>query len=408
MVKVSIIIPVYNAEKYLKQCLESLVRQTEQNMEIICVDDGSTDHSFDILKDYSTKYEYISVLSQSNMGAAAARNKGIQQAKGEYLLFLDADDFFEPDLVEATYEKAKEQQLDILIFEADEYDNQTGKLRLTNRFLNDKLLPAKEIFSKEDIPDIIFNITIPCPWNKLFLKEFVLEKGIEFQNLKRSNDIFFVFTGIAKAERIGTLKRAFIHYRVNNEESLQANNTQSPLLFYEAFKALKMELEASGIYSMLEKSFANVALRNCIYILHSLKGIQQFKELYEQLNHHILEEFSIIGHEQEYFYNALDYKNMRRITEISYDEYLFLRVADVKNAYKNYKEKNPKQSDIKKELKDIKKELKESNKEQEKNKKKIEEQKKELDRLKKIENSNSYKIGKKITAIPNAVRKKMK
>ena len=134
MVKVSIIIPVYNAEKYLKQCLESLVRQTEQNMEIICVDDGSTDHSFDILKDYSTKYEYISVLSQSNMGAAAARNKGIQQAKGEYLLFLDADDFFEADLVEVTYEKAKAQKLDVLIFEAGDFDNETGIEKRTGRF----------------------------------------------------------------------------------------------------------------------------------------------------------------------------------------------------------------------------------------------------------------------------------
>ena len=108
----------------------------------------------------------------------------------------------------------------------------------------------------------------------------------------------------------------------------------------------------------------NVLLRHCIYTLHSLKDISSFKKLYDELKNGIFKEYHIQDHGQEYFYNSLDYKNMRRITEISYDEYLFLRVADVKNAYKNYKEKNPKQSDIKKELKDIKKELKESNKEQ--------------------------------------------
>ncbi|MDE6314608.1 MAG: glycosyltransferase [Lachnospiraceae bacterium] len=371
--KVSIIVPVYNAEEFLPKCMESLVQQTEQEIEIICVDDGSTDKSNEILSEYSRQHSNVILLSQKNSGAAAARNYGIQQAQGEYLLFLDADDYFEKDLVQTAYGTAKDRDLDLLIFQASEFYHNTGMEKLTNRFINSKFLPKATVFSAKDVPDGIFNIASPCPWTKLFRRNFILENNITFQNLQRANDVYFVYTAMAKAERISTIQNPLVHYRIDNKGSLQANNSLSPLLFFEAFQAVKKELILSGTYEIFEKSFINVSSHHCIYTLHSLKNIEAFRQLYDALQNKILEEFSIKGKDEAYFYNKVDYKNLKRISEIPYEEYLFLRVSDVKNAYTAYKEKNPKQSEIKKELKQVKKELEQSQKELAQQQKKYEE-----------------------------------
>ena len=123
--KISIIIPVYNAEKYLYECLDSLVNQTMKNTEIICIDDGSTDNSYEILCEYATKDNRFIILQQENKGAGAARNKGMEIAKGEFLAFLDADDFFEHDMLEITLNKIEKTQADFVIFNSNQFDDKT-------------------------------------------------------------------------------------------------------------------------------------------------------------------------------------------------------------------------------------------------------------------------------------------
>ena len=99
MIKVSVILPVYNTEKYLRQCLESIEHQTLKEMEVFCVDDGSSDGSVEIIREYVEKDSRFHLLEQKNAGGGAARNHGMKEAKGEYLMFLDSDDFFEPCLL---------------------------------------------------------------------------------------------------------------------------------------------------------------------------------------------------------------------------------------------------------------------------------------------------------------------
>ena len=114
MAKVSVIIPVYNVEPYLKQCMDSVVGQTLKDIEIICVDDGSTDGSLDILKEYATEDSRIQIIEQKNAGAGAARNNGMRHATGKYLSFLDSDDFFEPRMLEKAYDLAEKDQADFV------------------------------------------------------------------------------------------------------------------------------------------------------------------------------------------------------------------------------------------------------------------------------------------------------
>ena len=119
---VSVIIPVYNAEAYLEECLDSVVNQTLKNIEIICVNDGSTDNSLDILKEYQEKDDRVIIINQENQGAGVARNQGIKVAKGNYLSILDADDFFELNMLELMCMNALKFDADVTICRADGYD----------------------------------------------------------------------------------------------------------------------------------------------------------------------------------------------------------------------------------------------------------------------------------------------
>ena len=116
MTKISIIVPVYNVEKYLKECLDSLINQTLEDIEIICINDGSTDNSLAILEEYQKKDSRIKVFSQKNQGVSAARNLGIEKATGEYLTFLDSDDRLELNTCEILYKETIAKNSDFLFF----------------------------------------------------------------------------------------------------------------------------------------------------------------------------------------------------------------------------------------------------------------------------------------------------
>ena len=147
MIKVSVIIPVYNAEKYLEECLDSLLRQTFTDMEIICVDDGSTDSSAEILKRFQEKDRRIRVLFQENQYAGIARNNGMKIAQGEYLLFLDADDFFEDTLLEKIYSQGKKMGADIVLFGAKQYNRKMGCVSPASWYLKTAAVPEENPFS---------------------------------------------------------------------------------------------------------------------------------------------------------------------------------------------------------------------------------------------------------------------
>ena len=116
MVKISVIIPVYNVEKYLKECLDSVINQTLKDIEIICVNDGSTDNSLNILENYAKKDNRIIVISQKNKGLSGARNTGLKYCSGEYVSFIDSDDYVSKDLFELTYNNAISNNSDLVIF----------------------------------------------------------------------------------------------------------------------------------------------------------------------------------------------------------------------------------------------------------------------------------------------------
>ena len=188
----SVVIPVYCAEKTLIQCLNSICAQTLKDFEIICVDDGSTDNSLDILNTYASKDRRFHILHQENQGAGVARNLGLSYATGKYVVFLDADDYFMPRLLELAYKKAEATCSDIVLYAAKQYNQEKNVSFLAPWILKTKCLPWKKCFSADEVADVLFQITTPEPWSKMFRLDFIRRENLHFQALKNANDVFFV------------------------------------------------------------------------------------------------------------------------------------------------------------------------------------------------------------------------
>ena len=157
MVDVSVIVPVYNSEKYLRECVDSILGQTFENIEVIFVDDGSDDNSLDILHEYEKQDSRIKVIQNKHCGGGAARNTGIENAHGEYIMFFDSDDYMESQLIEKAYNKCKSENADITVFSVRFWHEATGAVTDEVCGLRTENLPDKQVFSWRDMPRFIFN-----------------------------------------------------------------------------------------------------------------------------------------------------------------------------------------------------------------------------------------------------------
>lgn len=301
MCKVSVIMPVYNAEEFLRQCLDSLRAQTLKDFEVICVDDGSTDASYNILKEYSAMDSRFAVIHQENTGAGAARNNGFAHAKGEYVVFLDCDDFFAEDFLEKTWKVGVEKKADIILFCARMYDNKTGEFGPEHGYLRTEFLPDKEVFSGDDIPSRIFVATSPAPWLRVLRADFIREKKIEYQNIPNSNDYFFTQLAMAEAARICAVQEDFVFYRVNNIGSLQGKRTKYNLCFAQAIEALYDELNARGLYEKYRISFIHSAVGCFNDKIKSTNSAQARDEIFQYMLSDAFQRMGLLGHDVQYY-----------------------------------------------------------------------------------------------------------
>ncbi len=304
---VSIIIPIYNAQDYLEECLDSLLLQKLRNIEIICVNDGSTDNTANILKKYADKDKRITIIEQDNLGAATARNKGIEMARGEYLLFLDADDKFDTDLCNAAYYRSHIANADICLFGAKRYDISSSKIEPMTWVLRYKDLPSKLVFSTDDISEKIFQVTSACPWSKMLKRQFVLENDLKFQNLKNSNDVLFIRSACAIAKRITAINQQLVTYRWNTETSTQSTKDLYPTEFYKAFKELKKQLIEKDVFDKVQRSYVNMVLTESLHHLKTVKSIEAKQKIIELLINEAFDYYDLESYDEAYFYNINNY-----------------------------------------------------------------------------------------------------
>ncbi len=317
---VSVIMPVYNNEKYLEQCLDSIVNQSLTDIEIICVDDGSEDSSAEILQRYAEKDRRIRIIRQENAGAGAARNNGLRHAQGKYLSFLDSDDFFESEMLEKAVKKIEEDAADFVVFRCNQYLNDCDKFKNARYTLKEQTLPPYVPFNFRQITDNVFKTFVGWAWDKLYSREFVMRHELTFQEQRTSNDMLFVFTALVLAEKITYLDEVLAHQRRNNNESLSNTREKSWFCFYNALCALKDALKKYDLYDELEKDFINYALHFSLWNLNTITGACYYK-LYDKLRNEWFMKLGITGHDKDYFYNQKEYRQFLEIMKYSADEY---------------------------------------------------------------------------------------
>lgn len=326
---VSVIVPVHNAERHLPSALDSIRRQTLTDIEIILVDDGSTDSSGRIMADYAASDPRAHVINGPALGSAgAARNAGLAVATGDYLAFLDADDYFMPTMLEELHTRAVADGADVMACKFQIYNEVTRETTPANWVLRLEHLPKRRPFGPDAVGHHLFFSFNPAAWNKLFRAAFIREHGLEFQSLRRTNDAYFTFMALALAERISYLDRHLINYRTANADSLQGTLDEAPLEFVEALEAMRSTLIATGRWERLERAFVNQALTLCITNLKRPKTAAGFLEVYDALRTSVFERFGILDRPPGYFVRKSLARDRDAILESSPEEYLFTKFRD--------------------------------------------------------------------------------
>ena len=248
-ISVSVIIPVYNAAKYLRETLDYVCNQTLRDIEIICVDDGSTDDSLGILQEYAARDGRFRILQQKNQYAGVARNNGMAAARGKYMAFWDSDDIFLPEMLEKLYNRAEETRADLVCCDGMEYDEDKKQLRPAPWILPGLCSAGVNPVSfnpLQQAPGDIFSYSGSAPWNKVYKREFVEANRISWLETQSSNDLTFVCHCMALAGRVSLLDEVLVHYRVHSS-SIWHSKSKSPRNMYEAHAELLRRMKSLGL-----------------------------------------------------------------------------------------------------------------------------------------------------------------
>lgn len=226
---ISIIVPVYNAEKYLHKCLNSILNQELNNIEVIIIDDGSSDNSKKIIQEYQVKDSRVRAIYQSNQGVSATRNKGIRIAKGEYIGFVDADDYIELDMYKKMYQKAEEVKADIVVCNVRDIFHNNTRISLK---LEEGLISVEDIKPKEFLKEKYFNLGTAV-WHKIFRRSLIEESKIRFINYNEvsSEDTIFNLQAMLKAKTIYCIDKPLYNYIIRDDSLTKSNLAKENMVY---------------------------------------------------------------------------------------------------------------------------------------------------------------------------------
>ena len=264
---VSIIVPVYNCESFLRKCLSSIQQQSYTDIEVICVDDGSTDKSNEIIKEYETNDKRFKYIYKDHSNAGESRNIGLLASGGDYLIFLDSDDFFAPDMVEKALETALCANADITVFQYKLYYEKLNRMstRIYGIHTNRKMPFNLMDFSKQK-----FEFTNIAVWNKLYKADFIKNNHIMFKSHVAINDLFFSWCSLIMAKKIALCRNVGTYYRVNSGKSISDNLSRTSECFVDVFRELNEYVQTIGVWEKIKNDLIKAELR-------------QFTEFYSRL-----------------------------------------------------------------------------------------------------------------------------
>ena len=292
---ISVIIPVYNVEKYIRDCIESLTMQVvdsfsfEESVEVIFIDDGTPDNSVEIIREYQNTYKNIYLIQQENAGQSVARNNAIKVASGEYVFFLDSDDLLPPDALSPLYKLAKETGSEVIVSHSKAFNSRRSW------FIEEHAEVASAALRKVKFFHHSILVKTPAPWAKLYKRNLLLRNNIEFPvGIKLAEDWIFVMKAMYKANHISTTPHISYLYRGrDDEDNPSCTQVVNEKVFYDLTKVYELTLQF-GLperQTYLAKLFI---LRGLLYRLtkyaldHSIDEVKPvYKHLHKFLNSHI-------------------------------------------------------------------------------------------------------------------------
>lgn len=336
MPKVSVIMPVYNAEAFLERAARSILDQTFPDLELICVDDGSTDASPAILERLAAQDPRVRIITQENQGEGAARIAGFKAVRGEWLYSIDADDYALPALIERCLMAAESEHADMAICAAGMQDHTTGEVVSCERAFN----PSGKIglsHTPQELAATLFDDFECWAWNKLINVAFLHEHGLIFQSQKRIADLFLVYSAMASAERIAFVPEQLYRYRTGLPTSAFNTMDTAPLDFYSALRAWQDYLRKEGLYETFRSSFITRAMHevyaNCIVV----KSPQAFRTILSLLKEEGFSRLEIDTAKRADAYDTDEYDLCRYFVEHGFDECVFYLLALDRATIASYK-----------------------------------------------------------------------
>lgn len=339
---VSVIIPVFNKEKYLDDCLTSVLKQTLKDIEIICINDGSTDNSQTILENYSMKDSRIKILKQNNQGPGSARNEGLKIANGEYIFFLDADDWIELNTLEKVYDNAKENNSELVLFNAIEHLPE-NKFRKRIYYPQD----INGTFNYHDKKDIVMNnYLIVC--TKLHKNDFIKENQIQFSDTGLFEDVYFHIKSMIRAEKVSYLNEIFYNYRRTETNTRQSKSLQNNknYEFLHILDEIKKLLTQEQIYGQLEENYINFKLTELKNLFENNEDKKEFYVLLKNdFNKNIINEniLNNLSPDKRNFYLAIkdsndmeDYQTLINRNQVNKNKNSNKIFSYIKNISKKY------------------------------------------------------------------------
>lgn len=287
---ISVIIPVYNVEQYLQECVDSVLAQTYQNFEILLVDDGSTDASGAICDQYAKQDDRIKVFHQENAGASSARNRGLRSAKGEYVYFLDSDDWIKPKAFESFVTHIERENADFIFFDAHSFTEECNKFQIEQRYIrkykyqsNSGIKILEELYENGE-----YHCSIPL----MFIRKRYLDtNGILFEEGIIYEDMILAYELFCKAKKVSYLNENFYQRRYRSQSVMTTQTSMknyiSARTVYEKVSIISKEL---GIFEHeIAKKYIVRCAFNALNIYKKLKRKEQieYKESYYNLKEHI-------------------------------------------------------------------------------------------------------------------------
>lgn len=385
--KISVVVPVHNTAIYLDRLFASLLDQTEQDFEMVFVDDGSEDESLEKLREFEAANDRVTVLAQSNQGAAVARNRGIEASTGELLAFVDSDDFLDKEFLERMSAPFKDDAVGMTVCYIDDFIEVTGEYSEKRKAVFESL-PAGAPFVPSSEEDL-FNKIVGYSANKMFRRSIVEQHGLRFQSLPSHDDMAFVYTMMALSPKMAIVAEPLYHYRQRSDGSSVTDTTMAELYRcgFIALERLRSNLIQSGKWDEFSRAYVNYALHVCRWKLDIVPDDKK-AEVRNELRDEWFQKLDILGYPRSWYLNDYEYDLMCTCLNFERDQELKSRIAVLQEQVQKLESSNGRLAEDSRRLAEDNKQL--------------------AAELERVRSSHSFKLGYGLTALPRAIKARVR